>query len=319
MKPDLILKLGDIEFSGLEIPQEITWGGDQRLAVHELVGGKRVVDAMGRSDFWLQWAGVFRGQNALARARYVDGLRIAGKAVKLTFGEMAYTVVIQTFHVEMQRIYQQPYKIVCVVVEDLTKPTDKVLPAGVDAWMADDMKTAGNLIDSIGSPVLSSAFGTLKSAVAQVTSFANAAKSTLNSVLQPIEAVRSTITGMIGSVGTTINSVATLGGILPFNPIATQVSKITSQAAAMTQQPLLIQLQTVMGRMSNNINSIPASAKTITVAGGNLYTIASQQYGDATSWTVIANANNMTDPVFTGVQTLIIPPPPTTSTGVLTP
>jgi len=46
---------------------------------------------------------------------------------------------------------------------------------------------------------------------------------------------------------------------------------------------------------------------TITVAGGDLYRVALDQYGDATAWIQIAQANNLTDPVVRGVQTLEIP------------
>jgi hypothetical protein len=51
------------------------------------------------------------------------------------------------------------------------------------------------------------------------------------------------------------------------------------------------------------------SAKTITVAGGNLFAIAAQQLGDATQWNRIAQLNGLWDPFFTGVATLQIPPP----------
>lgn len=47
--------------------------------------------------------------------------------------------------------------------------------------------------------------------------------------------------------------------------------------------------------------------KTITVVGGNLFKIAQEQYGDATQWAAIADANGLTDPQLSGMQTLIIP------------
>lgn len=47
--------------------------------------------------------------------------------------------------------------------------------------------------------------------------------------------------------------------------------------------------------------------KTITVAGGDLYRLAAVYYGDATLWTVIAQANGMSDPFFSGLMTLVIP------------
>ncbi len=46
----------------------------------------------------------------------------------------------------------------------------------------------------------------------------------------------------------------------------------------------------------------------ITVAGGNLFAIAAQQYGDATAWLQIARANGLSDPFLSGLVTLTIPP-----------
>ncbi len=53
------------------------------------------------------------------------------------------------------------------------------------------------------------------------------------------------------------------------------------------------------------------SARSITVAGGDLFAIAAQEYGDALLWTRIAAANKLYDPLILGVATLTIPPPST--------
>ena len=44
------------------------------------------------------------------------------------------------------------------------------------------------------------------------------------------------------------------------------------------------------------------------VAGGNLFQIAANQLGDATQWLRIAQLNNISDPVLSGLVTLQIPP-----------
>jgi hypothetical protein len=46
---------------------------------------------------------------------------------------------------------------------------------------------------------------------------------------------------------------------------------------------------------------------TLTVAGGNLFQIAAQQLNDATQWIRIAQLNAISDPMLTGVVTLLIP------------
>jgi hypothetical protein len=46
---------------------------------------------------------------------------------------------------------------------------------------------------------------------------------------------------------------------------------------------------------------------TLTVAGGNLFQIAAQQLNDATQWIRIAQLNDLSDPMLSGVVTLLIP------------
>lgn len=46
----------------------------------------------------------------------------------------------------------------------------------------------------------------------------------------------------------------------------------------------------------------------ITVAGGNLFQIASQYLGDWSQWSRIADLNGLSDFLLTGVTTLLIPP-----------
>lgn len=45
----------------------------------------------------------------------------------------------------------------------------------------------------------------------------------------------------------------------------------------------------------------------IIVAGDNLFRLAASELGDATQWIRIAQLNNLSDPILTGVKTLLIP------------
>ncbi len=156
---DWKLKLGDFVFQETEIPEKISFGGEQKLAVHRLVGGGRVVDAMGRDDAALEWSGLFLGEQALERARHLDNLRIAGAPVALSWHELAYQVVIRSFHAPFERFYKIPYTIVCEVVEDKSKP---LAPAAAPAppvpdLIAEDLRKAKALASKIGNQALSQA------------------------------------------------------------------------------------------------------------------------------------------------------------------
>jgi hypothetical protein len=61
------------------------------------------------------------------------------------------------------------------------------------------------------------------------------------------------------------------------------------------------------------------AAKTRTIAGGSLYQVAAEEYGDATMWDRIAAASGLWDPIVTNVVTLVIPPadPGAATGGVL--
>ena len=46
----------------------------------------------------------------------------------------------------------------------------------------------------------------------------------------------------------------------------------------------------------------------VVVAGGNLFALAAKYLNDATQWIRIAQANQLSDTVLSGVMTLVIPP-----------
>lgn len=315
--PQVQLSLGDLVFAGMEVPERLAWGGEQSLVVHKLVGGARVVDAMGRDDMPLEWSGWFMGAEALDRAQYLNTQRLLGQPLTLSLDALLFTVLIQHFEASYELAYRIPYRICCVVVQDLATPTVAGAVPGVDDAMDADMATANGLGSAIGDGPLSGLLGTLNSAVSAVSTFANAAQSTINSVLQPVAAVQARVGILLASAINTTQNVATLGGVLPANPLARTVASLSQQAVAFHSQPALFNLQNVMGRMSANLSSLRGTSKPVPVAGGNLFSLAAQQYGDATSWTAIAKANGLTDPQLQGVQTLNIPTVPDTAGGVL--
>lgn len=319
MTPDVYLTLGAITFAQFEVPESIPFGGEQRLAVHDLIGGARVVDAMGAFSEPLVWSGRFRGQSALERARYVDGLRIAGAATNVTWSEFSYLVVVRRFQPDFERFYEIPYRIECEVVQDLTAPVTNLSTDSVNSLIDGDMTTASGLLSSLNNPTLTSAFTTVQTAIAGVSDFARAAQSQLNSVLQPIQQFRGQVQTLIAQTNNTLINVTTLGGILPNNTLSQNISKLTNQITAAEQIPLLVNLDRVTGRIGANVGSLYSSARQVTVGGGDLMQIAAKEYGDAAAWTGIAKANPQLngDPHLTGINIITVPPTSDSSGGVL--
>jgi hypothetical protein len=54
--------IGGISLSEWEIPERINFGGKQQVTVHKLIGGNRVIDAMGPDPDDVRWSGRFRGR-----------------------------------------------------------------------------------------------------------------------------------------------------------------------------------------------------------------------------------------------------------------
>ena len=75
--------LGPITFQAFEVPERISLGGRQRLVVHALPGGGRVVDTMGPEEAPIRWSGMFSGANATERVRMLERLRRAGDVLEL--------------------------------------------------------------------------------------------------------------------------------------------------------------------------------------------------------------------------------------------
>lgn len=321
--PDTIVvlsspKRGDFAFTGYEVPEKIPFGGEQQLAVHELVGGVRVVDAMGRSDGPLEWSGIFVGSQALLRARTLDAMRTDGLPLGLTWSELAYTVVIKSFRADYERHYQIPYLINCTVVRDRTS-SGAGAQVSVDDTIRSDMATAATLGTQVGDSKLAGLLGTLGGAINSVSSFAKATQSTINGVLGPVGAVMGQVSTLIASSANTIANVATVGGIVPNNPIAQQAARLTGQVTAMTQLPVLYQLQSVVGRIGSNVGNVGAPGRQVVTAGGNLYQMAANSYGDASEWTGIARANGLVDPQLVGINTVKVPALPEGARGVFYP
>lgn len=307
--PDFALKLGNFQFKDLEVPESIPFGGTQKLAMHDLVGGTRVIDSMGAFCGPVEWSGWLLGKDALARARQLDDLRERGASLLLQWSEIYYAIVIRDFRADFQRAYKIPYKIVCEVASDLSKFAGSDAGQSIDRQIKSDAAAVTDMGSAIGDGALSGLIDSANSAIDTVASFANAAQSTLSNVLQKVTAVRDRAQALVASANSELMKVATLGGILPNNPVAQQVAKLNGQINSALSLPVLVQLDRVAGRMQTNIASVYKSAKHVVTAGGDLMKLAAKEYDDAMAWTSLAKANLelLWDPLVEGVKTLIVP------------
>ncbi|MCC6717365.1 MAG: hypothetical protein IT555_05730 [Acetobacteraceae bacterium] len=167
------LLIGPVLLEAFELPSRVGWGGRQRLAVHRLPGGRRVIDAMGRDDADVVWAGVFTGEDAVFRARAVDLMRAGGLVWPLSWGSFFYTVVVGRFEADYTRENWIPYRIACTVLRDEAAGLAEdalSLAGGVLADLAGlqgaDFAALEGVVDAVGLAALAAAPGALRGGTA---------------------------------------------------------------------------------------------------------------------------------------------------------
>lgn len=149
---DFSLTLGPVAFAGFELPSSITFGGRQRLAIHRLPGGVRIIDALGPDPADIAFSGIFSGPDAADRARLLDTIRVNGLALPLAWDAFLYTVILARFEANYQSPWWIPYKISCTVVRDeAAAAVSTILDLG--STVSADLLSAGVLGSSAMSAV----------------------------------------------------------------------------------------------------------------------------------------------------------------------
>ena len=185
------LLLGPVTFQRFELPPRIGFGGEQRLAVHRLPGGARVIDAMGPDEAPIAWSGAFAGPDAADRARALDLLRAEGLPLPLAWDAFAYLVVIAAFEAIYERPNWVPYRIACAVLLDptqavatLTGPLAASVGADLSAAAGVDTSAASAALAAPGATTLGTgAYGTAVGAVGAAQASAAAGMSSAGAAL----------------------------------------------------------------------------------------------------------------------------------------
>lgn len=160
--PDTILLLGPVVFRDFEVPERINFGGAQRLAVHHLTSGGRVIDTLGRDDADISFSGIFTGADAMARTRTLDEFRALGRVLTLTWDVLTYSVVIREFQASFTQPGWIPFRVCCTVLRDeaaalIEAPLSLVASVLGDGAIAGAAALAGGIslalaTDALGKP-----------------------------------------------------------------------------------------------------------------------------------------------------------------------
>ena len=312
-----VLRLGSFTFARGEVPEGIAFGASQKLHVHTLVGGARVIDAMGAVPLRPEWSGWFVGPQALARARFLKRLAEAGQPLALRYGEFTYTVVIAAFSCEFRAGPNLPYSITLEVVSDHGA-------AGVAAGLpglAQDLAGAAAGAAAIGDGGLMAAVGAVTAAVAA----SDGTPAGMRPVLPAIAVAQAHAAELHVAASAQVAALGALSvpdaGGNPIGPAALDRfgAGLVAATVAVSRSGRLKAVAQLLGRVTTNLGAGgDAAGAVLTTGSTDLYHLAATAYGDARGWTRIAQANGLTDPAISGITRLAIPPVDAVpATGVL--
>ncbi|MDE1907013.1 MAG: hypothetical protein KGH75_11250, partial [Rhodospirillales bacterium] len=213
----VVLSLGDVAFRDMEVPEKISFGGKQRLAVQNIIGGGRIVEALGIDDGEISFSGIFSGSDAASRAQLLDTARVLGAQLPLVWQGFYYLVVIAGFSAEYHKPNLIPFTITCVVVTDpLSASANAVAP--VANLISGDLAAASALSGQAGVSAMGLAGaslatlgvvqGEISGAMAASGSALTGAASTLNSAVTPTIGIAA-----LGRLGSCTARLAGLSGM----------------------------------------------------------------------------------------------------------
>jgi hypothetical protein len=225
----VVLTLGGVAFQDMEVPEKINFGGKQRVAVQNLIGGGRVVSALGLDDGEISFAGIFSGADAVSRAQELDAARALGAQLPLIWGGFYYVVVIEGFAAEYRKPTLIPFTINCLVVSDpLAAAVNLVAPLG--SLVAGDLSAALALSGQAGVSLqgitaeslagFAAVQGALSVGIGSMGASLSAAASTLNGAVTPDAGVAAL--GRLGGVSGQLAGATAMQGYV--NRAATNLS-----------------------------------------------------------------------------------------------
>lgn len=197
---DTTITLGGFQFRDMEIPEKINFGGEHKLVVHELVGGERIIDAMGRNDTNIEWTGLIQGSDAIDRALQLENFRTSGQTITLSWFNLSYEVVVEKFIAHTEKYYQVTYEIGCKTVTSGNDQFGLASLLGFDQSISNDLSIANGIASSLGMSNISSAMSSLSSAVNAVPTFNGATNATIASVRSPLSIAQSSVASQLTSV-----------------------------------------------------------------------------------------------------------------------
>jgi hypothetical protein len=236
--------------------------------VHKLIGGARVIDAMGVDDRAITLKGTFLSPDADQRALQVDVMRKAGQPVPFAWYSHVYTVVIKSFQPEFQRPDRVPYSLTVEVLQDQTQPIGSPDPSDDDLFGGTltaigtalaGLTGGGSLLPIVVATVSTgaAALASVEAAIGQAQSAAPAAALGVPVAMTSLQGAAAALIGSVaGGIGGPILSGLTAALAVGGSVSSSSAANLAAMAAAATQGRAL--LAPALGFGDAYLSSIPS-------------------------------------------------------------
>lgn len=229
------VQLGNVTFSGMEVPEKIRWGGRQDVVNQRLPGGVNNFNVMGIDYPPISWSGIFEGSSALSRSRQLYSMLAAANLISLTWNDRNYTVMLAEFHADDTKQIWIPYTLTCLVLRDETlsaAPGSPSLLAQVQTNIANALGvTPAALAQTVGTAIqVAQTAATVVNAVAPGSAAALALGTAVNGAMTAINVAVAVSDSAIGRIAA--GAIATGSIVLPAGSALSGVANLIGVTTA---------------------------------------------------------------------------------------
>lgn len=273
------IKIGDVELQGTEASEPVVFGGERMQVRHKFAGGMQTVQDFGHFPVeTILVGGVMFGEFAEVRSQTLKQLMTTLAETKLTWSREKYTGVVHAYRSTVHHKNKIEFEIEFWPLYDETKPlpvqsdtTDfnsalgKSLANAEKMWQAlfDQQPTTINFPKEVGEQ--------WQRTMDRLAKFQKSNLQNNSKDIPPL--IKLSFAGLLSDL---IRNIA---------PIRFSTNGPAAYQASQATNILLV--------LRNIFTAPPRRYQTLPVSDPNLPQLAAQYYGDASLWTVIAEANDL--------------------------
>lgn len=247
-----VVTLGPFTFQDTEVPEQMPYGGQQRLAVQKMIGGDRQINTLGLDKDDIKWSGIMRSSDRESRAKQLQSMMASGKTFSLAWGHEHEQVVISSFQPVVEAFWISYTITCCVAPEGATSGQPDFLTS-----MADDAMSAVGLTPS-DLTAATAALGQVQDAVSAVSSLVPGS-SVFGKILNATGAAQSLLTGAQsaadGSLAGVISAAATGAGLLGATGATALINQMGGIVQAAGDLGAATQSLGYVNRMAHNLEA----------------------------------------------------------------